>query len=257
MLNVVCDHKAREQMFYTALNAAHPCFTLWNKIPQGNKDHIPLPEIFIDEMHILPCYFQWVRNLSLIFLNQRSGCKFCQLDTTSAHAPIDTKGTYQKGRTFHPHESKIKILPLLPQPLPLPQAEESLFSSDSLNEEINLGDFDDYSMASIWSGDALPLFNLWTFYSSGLQALPDFASTWRDRGYRLPPYFAQISNKKKPTDFISQLLPTMDNATQEDPKCVTTSPSSRKDQDVPSSSSSPEPTLLGVKGMLDEVGRFP
>jgi hypothetical protein len=78
--NLVCDHKAREEMFYTVLHASHACFALWKKMSRGNKDWIQPAEASIDEMHIAPTQFQWVRNLSLIFLNQRSRCNKCCLN---------------------------------------------------------------------------------------------------------------------------------------------------------------------------------
>lgn len=246
-LNLACDHKAREQMFYTTIPATQSCFILWGKKSQGNKDWIQPPETLVDEMQIPPFHFQWVRNLSLIFLNQSSRCKACQIDTTSDHTPV-MKVPYLPTRIAYPH-SKITT-PHLPHPLSMENAEE-LFSSsgESSNEDIDFGNFDDYNTAPMWSGTPPPLFNVWTFESSGFQALPNFATTWRDRGYRLPPYFAQVSPKRNPTDFISCLLPTIGHPTQKGTEFVGSPLSSR--------SSSPEATSLGAKGMLDEAGRIP
>jgi hypothetical protein len=139
-------------------------------------------------------------------------------------------------------------------------------SSKTFHEDIDFGDFDDYSTAPIWRGNPSSLFDVWTFNSSGFQTLPNFTSTWKDRGYRLLPYFAKVSQKKKPTDFISCLLPTMDNITaQKSPEFAASPPSvinndpktPENPQDNPTSSSSLGPIPLGAKGMLDEAGRIP
>ena len=253
-LNLACDHTAREQMFHTILHASHVCFTLWKKMSRGNKDWIQLQETSIDEMHIPPAQFQWVRNLSLIFLNQSSRCKKCQLDSGSDNLPMDdTKGPYLKGRVICP-PSKIRTLHL-PHPLPMAETDQTSSLSETSDEDTDFGNFDDYSTAPIWSGNSSPLFDVWSFNSSGFQALPNFATAWKDRGYRLPPDFAKVSQKKKPTDFISRLLPTTgDITTEEGTKPDATPPSPTDD---PTGSTFPEPISLGAKGMLDEAGRIP
>lgn len=267
-LNLVCDHKAREEMFYTVLHASHACFRLWKKMSRGNKDWIQPPETSIDEMHIPPAQYQWVRNLSLIFLNQRSRCSKCHLDANSDGLEMDdTKSHHPKGRDIQP-PTKSRTLHL-PHPLPIADTESNQASSS--HESINFDKFDDYGSAPIWSGDAPPLFDVWTFNSSGVQILPTFASTWKDRGYRLPPDFAKVSGKKNPTDFISRLLPAMDVDTQSSPKPEDTL-SDSESQDDPmgtdnlsdsenhtgqTGSGTPEPIMLGAKGMLDEAGIIP
>lgn len=266
--NLVCDHKAREEMFYTILHASQACFTLWKKKSRGNKDWIQPPETSIDEMNIPPTQFRWVRNLSLIFLNKRSRCNKCHLDAGPDDLDMDdTKGPSLKGRNVHPGPpTKIKTL-RLPHPLPVADSDsdEASSSLETSDEGIDFGSFDDYSSAPIWNGDsdAPPHFNVWTFDSSGIQILPNFASTWKDRGYRLPPYFAKVSLKRNPTDFISRLLPTMDDSvnTQKSAKPDDTLPNlestNSENQDNPTGTNSTlEPILLGAKEMLDEAGKI-
>src|SRR5882757_2672705 len=213
-LDLVCDHKAREQMFHTILKASHACFTLCQK---NVKDHdwIQLPEPLIDEMNIPSSQYQWVRNLSLIFLNQKNRCKNCQIDLSFNCLPIDDiNSPYLPG--IRPPSKK--RLPHLPHSLPLAEAdEEADSSSETSDNDIDYGLFDDYHTAPIWTSNPPPLFDVWTFDSFGLQTLPNFASTWKDRGYRLLPYFAKVSQKESPTDFISRLLPTIKDAPQSSP----------------------------------------
>jgi hypothetical protein len=258
-LNFDCDHKAREEMFYTVLHASHACFALWKKMSRGNKDWIQPPDDSTDEMHIPPAQYQWVRNLSLIFLNQRSRCNKCHLDANPDDLDVDnTKGpsSYLKGRDIHPPTTKTRTLHL-PHPLPIADTE----SNQESDEGIDYGEFDDYSSARIWSGDAPPLFDVWTFDSLGIQILPNFASTWKDRGYRLPPDFAMVSGRKNPTDFISRILPTMDINTQKSVKPDTAPPSAIETpeniQNHPTGTNIRDPISMGAKGMLDEAGRIP
>ena len=249
-------------MFYTILHTSHLCFTVWKKKSRGNPDWIHIPETSIDEMHIPAAQFQWIRNLSLIFLNQRSRCTKCHHDDPGLDDLEDdnTKGLYPKGRDVCP-PSKIRTLHL---PHPLPVTETA--SSDHLDDEedVDFGDFDDYSTAPIWSGDAPPLFDVWTFNSSGIQIIPNFATTWKDRGYRLPPDFAKVSQKKNPTDFISHFLPTTEDINPNIPspsesnlEINNTLETLENIQKDPTFINAPKSISLGAKEMLDEAGRIP
>jgi hypothetical protein len=266
-LNLACDHKAREQMFHTILNASRACFTLWQKKIR-DPDWIQLPETLIDEMRIPPSQYQWIRNLSLIFLTHGYRCKNCQIDPPSNHLPMDNMNSpYLPG--IRP-QSKRRISHLPPPPLPLADANETASSSsETSDDDVDYGVFDDYDTAPIWTSNPPPLFNVWTFDSSGLQTLPNFASTWKDRGYRLLPHFAKVSQKKSPTGFVSRLLPTINDAPQispidnsiELPDNSSSSLSSpiNKNIELPdnSNSSLAGAISLGAKGMLDEAGRIP
>ena len=179
--------------------------------------------------------------------------------------PMDhMEGPYLKGRAVCP-PSKIRTCSL-PHPLPVAEPDQPPSPSpETFDKDLDFGDFDDYSTAPIWSGNDSPLFDVWTFNSPGFQALPNFASTWKDRGYRLLPYFAKVSQKEKPTDFVSRLLPTMDdNALQSTGLNVSPPSAIRPDdetseifKDDTTSSNSPRPISLGAKKMLDEAGRIP
>jgi hypothetical protein len=282
--NLVCDHKAREEMFYTVLSATHACFTLWKKMSRGKEDWIQPPEASIDEMRIPFSQFQWVRNLSLIFLNQRSRCNKCRLDASAGLDDLDTDDTkshhpYLKGRDIVHPPTRTKTRNIqLPHPLPLADSESESNQASSSHENsaggIAFGDFDDYGTAPIWNGDAPPLFDVWTFNSSGIRILPNFASTWKDRGYRLPPNFAKVSQKKSPTNYISRFLPTTDDIitdditmeeiskpttddiTMEESSIPDTTPTPENIQNHSTGNNIPEPISLGAKEMLDEAGRI-
>lgn len=293
-LNLACDHKAREQMFHTILNASHACFTLWQKKIRDH-DWIQLPEALIDEMRIPPSQYQWIRNLSLIFLNHGYRCKNCQIDQPppSYHMPMDDINSpylpgrpLSKRRRFHlppppPSDANETAASKnrrfhLPPPLPLADANKtSSSSSEASDDEVDYGVFDDYDTAPIWTGNPPPLRDVWTFDSSGIQTLPTFASTWKDRGYRLLPDFAKVSQKESPTDFTTRLLPTINDAPQTNDSPQTSpidangelsdhsssflnSPIDNAIELPDNSSSSPADVMsLGAKGMLDEAGGIP
>ena len=160
-------------------------------------------------MNIPASQYQWIRNLSLILLNHSYWCKTCLIDAPSNHLSIDDiNSPYLSG--IHP-QSKRRIPPI-PHPLPLGETNKTTSSSSETSEnEMDFGEFADYHTTPIWTGNP-PLFDVWTFDSSGLQTLPNFSLTWKDRGYRLLPYFTKVSRKQNPTDFISYLLPTINDA---------------------------------------------
>jgi hypothetical protein len=260
--DLVCDHKAREEMFYTILQASQACFTLWKKRSRGNKEWIQPLDKLIDEMHIPPAQYQWVRNLGLIFLNQRSRCKKCCLEAASIDLEInEPKSPYPKGLAMYP-PSKMgaKVAAHLPNPLPLTETDQA---SSSLETSDGFGDFDDYGTSPICSQAAPAVFDAWTFDSSGLQILPNFATTWKDRGYRLPPDFSKVSQKKDPTNYISRLLPTIEDITDELLPTTEdiTDEESAKLEATPSVEDHPatvtEAIPLGAKQMLDEAGNIP
>jgi hypothetical protein len=174
------------------------------------------------------------------------------------------EGSFLKGRTIW-SPSKIRTLPL-PHPLPVAEPDQpSSPSAETFHEEIDFGGFDEYSTAPIWIDNDPPLFDVWTFNSPGFQALPSFAYTWKDRGYRLPPDFAKVSQKENPTDFVSCLLPTMHDTTQQNTGPNASPPLSISSDDETldvfkddlTSSVSPGTISLGAKRMLDEAGRIP
>jgi hypothetical protein len=215
------------------------------------KDHdwIPLPEQLTDEMNIPSSHYQWVRNLSLIFLNHGYRCKSCQMDPSYNHWPIDSVNSPYLPGVGWPSKKKMSHIP---HPLPLAEANEAASSSsDTSDDDMDYGLFDDYDTAPIWT-DSPPLLGVWSFDSFGQQILPNFASMWKDRGYRLLPYFAKVSQKESPTDFISRLLPTFKDAPKDAPQS-----SPIKELSDGSSSSPAAAISLGAKGMLDESGRIP
>jgi hypothetical protein len=249
-LNLACDHTAREQMFHTILSASYECFTLWKKMFRENSDWIKLPETLIDEMHIPPSHYQWIRNLSLILLNHSSRCKTCQTDPPSNHLSMDDIDSPYLPGIRPPSKRRI---PPLPHPLPLAESNETASStSDNSDDETDFGEFDDYHTAPIWTGNPPPLFDVWTFNSSSLQTLPKFYSTWKDRGYRLLPYFTKVSQKANPMDFISRLLPTINDAPPSPIDNDIETPNTLQDD-----SSVAQPVRLGAKAMIDEAGRVP
>ena len=218
----------------------------------------------------------------MIFQSQSSKCKRCSHwprfhNLPSEDAPLQG-GKARAISPFTPPRQR----PRLPDPLPFgiiaeehPSTKEGHDTDDSTFQV----DFDDYGSAPIYTQETLPALNTWTFDSSGFLTLPNWASTWKDHGYRLPPDFNQVSSKKNPTDYISRLLPHVDVDTEEffDTKEPPT-PSENGSVDVdteksptPSENGSfssddlestskvkdnkrREPISMGVLSMLDEAG---
>ena len=254
-LNLVCDHTAREKMFHSVLSACYACFSLWKKMSRENNDWIEVPQELIDEMNIPPPQYQWIRNLSLSLLNHSYKCRKCQMDSPSNDLPMDSINTpYLPG--IHPPSKQRRILDL-PPPLPLAETDETASSSSEVfDNDIDWGQFDEYHTAPIWTSDPPPIFDVWTFNSSGLQILPNFCSTWKDRGYRLLPHFAKVSQKQEPTDLVSRLLPTTNDAPQIISPSLIDNDIELPD-DLQDNSTVAKPVLLGAKAMINEAGRIP
>jgi len=155
-LDLACDHKAREEMFRTILHCSHACFHLWEKMSRRNKDWIQVPETLVDELRIPAAHLQWVRNLSLIFINQCSRCKACQVEMGSVHCAVDNiKRPHLPGKNVH-LPPKTRTLHL-PPPLSVTGMDPPLSpSSKTSDHHIDWGTFDDYSTAPLWSSCSVP-----------------------------------------------------------------------------------------------------
>ncbi|KAF8801055.1 hypothetical protein BYT27DRAFT_7262377 [Phlegmacium glaucopus] len=188
MPDIPCDHAAREDMFHTVLQASYECFKLWKVASQSAEAWSHPPEDLLDEMRSQPARLQWVRNLSLIFQSQRFKCKGCFLQAGDDDlSPDDIPLQGRKVRDISPCSPQMRRLPL-PDPLPLAMTDKEPPPKESTNSPM-FTDFDDYDSAPLRGQKTQPVVNTWTFDSSGLLSLPNWASTWKDRGYRLPPNF--------------------------------------------------------------------
>ena len=206
MPKVSCDHNSREQMFYSVVRGAYECFKLWKVVSQSNSDWEQPPKDLLDEMHSQPARLQWIKNISLIFLNQRSKCKKCFYEADCNYLSsedIPLRGRGWKKRDLSPSAPQREILPL-PDPLPLDI--ENASTQEPMNNLLFVK-FDDYGSAPLSGRRTPPVLNTWTFDSSGFLVIPNWASSWKDQGYRLPPDFDRISSKNDPTDYISRLFP--------------------------------------------------
>ena len=248
---VPCDHRSQEQVFHIVVQGSYECFTLWKSVSRSNNDWMQPPEPLLDEMHCHPTRLQWVRNLSLIFHNQSSKCKRCSLwPGFDNFPPEDVPLRGQKVRAISPFTPPSRNPPL-PDPLPLGNAGEPL-SPSSAKEDTFQTNFDDYSSAPLFRKKTPPVLNTWTFDSSGFLALPNWASTWKDQGYRLPPDFNKVSPQEYPTDYLSRLLPIVDeNGSLSSSMDVSESASEVTDD------KRRKPISMGAYAMLDEAGKIP
>ena len=207
------------------------------------------PEPLLDEMHCRPIRLQWVRNLSLIFHSQSLKCNRCSpLPGFDDLPPEEIPQRGQKARAISPFPQPRRHPPL-PDPLHLGNAIEEHLGPSSPKDDADGSafdaSFDDYGSAPLFREETPPVLNAWTFNSSGFLALPNWASTWKDQGYRLPPGFNKVSPKEHPTDYASRLLPIVDE------NGSLSSCSEVKDD------RRQKPISMGTYAMLDEAGRAP
>ena len=219
MPQISCDHNSREQMFYTVIQGAYECFKLWKVIANSNIDWGQPSKDVLDEMNSQPARLQWIKNISLIFLNQRSKCKKCShQDSCNYLSSDDIPLRGQKKRDLSPSPPQREKLPL-PDPLPLDMdvIENASTQEPTHNPGPLFINFDDYGSAPLSTQRTPPVLNTWTFDSTGFLVIPNWASSWKDHGYRLPPDFDRISSKKDPTDYISRLFPIEQSETSSPP----------------------------------------
>jgi len=242
MPELSCEHSSREQMFYTVIEGAYECFKSWKVLSRSKQDWIQPPSDILDEMNSQPARLQWIRNITLVFLNQRFKCKQCFL-----HSRIDVLSSDdiplgdQAKRNIGPPTLRKKLRPL-PEPLPLVTAVGGNTSAQESTDNHLFIKFDDYSSAPLLGQWTPPVVNAWTFDSSGFLVLPKWTSTWKDQGYRLPPDFDRISLQKDPADYASRLFPFEPAETSSGPEDLF--PDLRR-----------EPISMSARSMLEEAGR--
>jgi hypothetical protein len=254
MPEVCCGHISQERVLHTVLQGSYDCFTLWKSVSRSNNIWMQPPEPLLDEMHCHPSRLQWVRNLSLIFHSQSSKCKQCSVwPDLDNYPPKDIPLKSQKARAISLFTLPRKHHPL-PGPLPLGITvdEPLLLAKDNADYPNFDIDFDDYDSAPLFRQETPPVLNTWTFNSSGFLALPNWASTWKDQGYRLPPDFNKVSLKEHPTNYISRFLPIMDENNPLSPS-MDVSKSTLEVKD----GRRQKPIPMGAYAMLDEAGGAP
>ena len=253
---VPCDHQSREWMFRAVLQWSYLCFKSWKVAFRNNTDWTQPPEHLLDEMNSEPARLQWIRNLKLIFLSQAFKCKRCSLleDFNDMSSDEDVLPRGQNTRALSP--CTLKTRPHLPDPLPLTTEENT--SAQEPMDGLTFIDFDDYGSSPFRRQYTPAPLNTWTFDSSGLLALPNWASTWKDQGYRLPPGFDRVSLKKDPIDYVSRLLPIEEDNTEWPPPTISETHSSSDDMSMDEfPDSKRKPISMGASLMLDEAGRAP
>lgn len=241
-----CDHSSREQMFYTVIHGAYGCYKSWKLFSPSKDGWTHPPDNILDELHYQPVGLQWIKTLGLIFLNQRSTCRKCFLQAgidnlSSDDIPLGWNKRNLSPFTPGPPEKRLP----LPDPLPLDTSDKGNESAQKFTDNPLFINFDDYGSAPLSTQWTPPALNTWTFNSSGLLLVPDWASAWKDRGYRLPPDFDRISSKKDPTDYISRLFPI-------EPSETSSMPDKKNDMNTDSLQ---DTISMSAYSMLEEAGR--
>jgi hypothetical protein len=221
------------------------------------------PDSILDELGSQPARLQWIRNITVIFLSQSLKCKPCSLQAGSNDLSIssDDDNPLQGRRLRALSPPPTQRRQPLPDPLPInnetPSAQEHV-----VNFAAAFNNFDDYGSSPVLTEQPPRVLNAWTFDSSGFLAVPSWAYTWKDQGYRLPAHFDRISSKEHPTDVISRFLPLIiDNDSEDGPHTPSETSSTRAsddDMDIDSPPSSGRmPTSMGASSMIQEAGATP
>lgn len=189
-------------MFHTVIQGAYECFKMWKVVSQTNSNWDQPPKDLLDEMNSQPAHLQWIKNICLIFYNQRYKCKKCSHQTGcnfSDHTPLRDQEKHDLDSSTTTQNNRLP----LPDPLPLDiGVVENASTPEPTYNHLSIN-FDDYGSAPLNRQQAPLVSNTWTFDSTGLLLLPNWASSWKDQGYKLPPYFDWISSIKTPTDYLS------------------------------------------------------
>jgi hypothetical protein len=142
----------------------------------------------------------------------------------------------------------------LPDPLPLENTGGHLSLStakEDTNNSVFQTNYDDYGSAPLFRKETPAVLNAWTFNSSGVLALPNWAPTWKDEGYRLPSDFSKVSPQEYPTDHLSRLLPILDEDGSISSMDVSESTAEVNDD------KRRKPISMGAHAMLNEAGKVP
>jgi hypothetical protein len=224
------------------------------------NDWMQPPDSVLEELGSQPARLQWIRNITLIFLSQSLKCKTCFLHPVSNDQSLSSDDDIPlqcRRRSISPFPAQRRQP--LPDPLPIDNTTAS--AQDPTLNFASFNTFDDYGSSPFRTQPPPRVLNTWTFNSSGFLALPNWAYTWKDQGYRLPPHFDRISLKEDPTDFISQFLAFVNDNPEQQPQTpseTSLSNPSNDDMDMDSPPGSRRmPISMGAYSLTQEAGRAP
>ena len=257
MPQISCDHNSREQMFYTTVQGAYECYKLWKVESLIKNDWVRPSTDILDEMDLQPVRLQWIKNISIIFLNQRNKCSKCSLQTEVNNVySEDMPARAQREQDLIVFTSEKKTLQL-PDPLPLVAAVVGNALAQEPKESQIFINFDDYGSAPLSIQQTPLVLNTWTFDSSGFLVIPKWASSWKDQGYRLAPDFDCISSQKDPTDYTSRLFPFEKEPTDTTPHSSETKLTLKENKNLTTHTHNDkrrESISMSAESMLQEAG---
>lgn len=145
---ISCNHNSREQMFHTVIQGAYECFKMWKVVSQTNSNWDQPPKDLLDEMNSQPAHLQWIKNICLIFYNQRYKCKKCSHQTGcnfSDHTPLRDQEKHDLDSSTTTQNNRLP----LPDPLPLDiGVVENASTPEPTYNHLSIN-FDDYGSAPL------------------------------------------------------------------------------------------------------------
>ncbi|KDR65181.1 hypothetical protein GALMADRAFT_148904 [Galerina marginata CBS 339.88] len=183
--------------------------------------------------------FSWVQHHSIRLLNTMRTCSKCcptQVTSTEITSKQDAASLASSEDTDKIREYNIRPTPRV-SAIAIPC--EDL--SDTADDEILLGDYDDYASSPIESWDDDRLLGIWTF-QNGQTILPSCWTVWKDRGYRLPKNFFNTLPLRPPSGHHEHFLPFLTGIDDPDPT---------------EADHASDCLMLSARQMLDEAGQIP
>jgi hypothetical protein len=194
----------------------------------------------------------WVKKSALMFLGLTEQCSTCSGHIPSHSHPCysitedivnsctpseDERPPSRQGR-MEGQSSLLKQSPvsLLPLPLGDHQIPTSVHNNHNL---LSLDDYDDYGSAPLYDNSPGKISDIWSFDSIGSFIISDKWASWKDRGYRLHPWFSFTITSHIPVGHEDHLLPWLPTPQLPSQKFVTQGMDSK---------------VYGLQALLDEAG---
>ncbi|KDR65092.1 hypothetical protein GALMADRAFT_148995 [Galerina marginata CBS 339.88] len=234
-----CPHAVKQCIFATVLGKCTQYGQYWRVLRASKPDWMSPGQDLVGDLDIGFKSFSWVQHHSIRLLNTMRTCSKCcptQVTSTEITSKQDAASLASSEDTDKIREYNIRPTPRV-SAIAIPC--EDL--SDTADDEILLGDYDDYASSPIESWDDDRLLGIWTF-QNGQTILPSCWTVWKDRGYRLPKNFFNTLPLRPPSGHHEHFLPFLTGIDDPDPT---------------EADHASDCLMLSARQMLDEAGQIP